>query len=94
MGICRFVGDFPGVFSHYDMLSGHVATVGYEILKNQNSMIRGYQEQLYAGPAEEDVQPLSRRIDECFDTMLDEFENLKRAIEDIFNPVDEEYGNT
>lgn len=48
--------------------------------------------QLYEGPAEYDVRIL-RLIDDCFDTMFNQLEKVKRAVEDIFNPIEEEYCN-
>jgi hypothetical protein len=55
----------------------------------ENRKVEALQAQLYAGPAEEDIRPILWKIDEGYDRMFDEFEKVKLAIEDIFNPREE-----
>ena len=43
--------------------------------------------------AKEDVRPILRLIDDCFDAMFNELEKVKRAVDDIFNPFEEENCN-
>ena len=56
----------------------------------ENRRVEELQAQLYAVPIEEDIRPILRKIDEGYEMMFDELEKVKLAIEDIFNPSEEE----
>jgi hypothetical protein len=62
-------------------------------LKAQNRKIRESQIQLCIEPKEEDVRRILKTIDKGYDRMFTELEKVKIAIEDIFNPSEEEESN-
>jgi uncharacterized caspase-like protein len=67
-----------------------VAEFEFKSLSQITYTLQGLQKQLRDRRAEEDVRPILRLIDDCFDTMFNELEKVKRAVEDIFNPIEEE----
>lgn len=71
----------------------NVANFAFESLSQKFCTLHELQGKLYDGLVKEDVRPILRLIDDCFDTIFDEFEKVKRAVEDIFNPIEEEYCN-
>jgi hypothetical protein len=78
---------------YYRFVHRNMANLAFKSLSQKFCTLYKLQEQLYDGPAEEDVRPILRLIDDCFDTTFDELEKFKRAVEDIFNPIEEEYCN-
>jgi hypothetical protein len=71
----------------------YAVTLPFESLSQKTYALHGLQEQICYGLAKEDVRPLLPLIDDCIDTMFNELEKVKRAVEDIFNPIEEEYCN-
>ena len=70
-----------------------VAEFEFKSLSQITYTLHELQKQLDDGLAKEDVRPILRLIDDCFDAMFNELEKVKRAVEDIFNPIEEEYCN-
>jgi hypothetical protein len=62
-------------------------------LSQKTDALEKLRERFYHEQAEEDLRRILRLVDDCFDTIFDEFEKFKRAVEDIFNPIEEEHCN-
>jgi hypothetical protein len=62
-------------------------------LSQNTDALEKLREQFYHEPAEEDLRRILRLVGDCFDMIFDEFEKFKRAVEDIFNPIEEEHCN-
>jgi Holliday junction resolvasome RuvABC endonuclease subunit len=71
-------------------LDGILASLGFVVLKVQNQKIRRSQLQVSSRPSKEDVKSILKTIDVGYGRMFAEFEKVRIAIEDIFNPSEKE----
>jgi hypothetical protein len=62
--------------------------LGFETLDEQNSAIHECFELLHAG---QDVESILRGVDEGFERLFEEWDKVKVAVEDIFNPSEEDW---
>jgi hypothetical protein len=69
------------VVFHHRFVRSHMTRLAFESLSQKTYTLHILREDIYDGLPKEDARPVLRLIDDCFNTIFDEFEKVKRAVE-------------